>query len=170
LVPNTRSSDRTRFAVTPHLENVAMAAVIELRTGQALTEAPGVHDRPAPAGPGLRLIHGGRSAQARQMRRVFLVRRLAVVAGLILAAWFLAQLVGAALTPIDTAGAPVAEVAAVQQVRQGDTLWALAAAVDPDADPRDVVDQIISLNQGNPAISAGGQLIAGESLRLPVGS
>lgn len=147
-----------------------MAAVIELRTGQALSEAPGVHDRPAPAGPGLRLIHGGRSAQARQMRRVFLVRRLAVVVGLVVAVWFLAQVVGAAFTPIGRADAPVAEVAAVHQVRQGDTLWALAAAVDPEADPRDVVDQIINLNQGNPAISAGGQLLAGESLRLPVGS
>lgn len=147
-----------------------MAAVIELRTGRALDEAPGVHDRPEPAGPGLRLIHGGRSAQARQMRRVFLVRRIAVVVGLVLAVWFLAQLVGAAFTPIGTAGTPMSQVAAVHQVRQGDTLWALAAAVDPDADPRDVVDQIISLNQGNPAISAGGQLLAGESLRLPVGS
>lgn len=147
-----------------------MAAVIELRTGQALDEAPGVHDRPAPAGPGLRLIHGGRSVQARQMHRVFLMRRLAVVVGLLLAVWVLSQLVGAALMPVGAGTAPAPELAAVHQVRQGDTLWALASAIDPDADPRDVVDRIVDLNQGTAAITADGQLRAGESLRLPVGS
>jgi hypothetical protein len=145
-----------------------MAAVIQLRTGQAL-ESPGVHTVSGPARPGLQLIHGGRSAQARQMRRVFLVRRLAVLVGVVLAIWVLAQLIGAALMPVGAA-TPAPELAAVHQVRQGDTLWALAAAVDPDADPRDVVDQIVRLNQGSLAISGDGQLLAGEALRLPVGS
>jgi hypothetical protein len=145
-----------------------MAAVIELRTGQAL-ESPGMHPVSAPARPGLQLIHGGRSAQARQMRRVFLVRRLAVVLGAVLAIWLLGHVIGAALMPVGGAS-PAAELSAVHQVRQGDTLWALAAAVDPDADPRDVVDEIVRLNQGSPAISGDGQLLAGEALRLPVGS
>lgn len=41
-------------------------------------------------------------------------------------------------------------------VRPGQTLWAIAAAAEPSADPRDVIQEIISANSlGSPTISAG---------------
>ena len=45
-----------------------------------------------------------------------------------------------------------------------------AEAVAPESDPRDVVEQIIDMNRGGPAVTPAGQLRAGEELRLPVGS
>ena len=39
-------------------------------------------------------------------------------------------------------------------VRPGDTLWSIAATVDPDRDVREVVDELASLN-GGPVLQAG---------------
>ena len=47
-------------------------------------------------------------------------------------------------------------------VQPGDTLWAIATAHYPDADPRERVDAIEQLNG-----LAGPQIEAGEVLRLP---
>ena len=44
-------------------------------------------------------------------------------------------------------------------VQPGQTLWSIAAAAEPAADPRTVVQEIMSANAlGSPAISAGQQL------------
>jgi hypothetical protein len=44
-------------------------------------------------------------------------------------------------------------------VLSGDTLWGIAAIIDPGADPRDVVEQIMTLNGlTNAAVSPGQQL------------
>jgi len=44
-------------------------------------------------------------------------------------------------------------------VLSGDTLWGIARLVDPQADPRDVVAEIMTLNQlKNAALSPGQQL------------
>jgi hypothetical protein len=44
-------------------------------------------------------------------------------------------------------------------VLSGDTLWTIAELVDPQADPRDVVAQIMNLNQlQNAALKPGQQL------------
>ncbi|MGO3147319.1 MAG: hypothetical protein ACTIJ6_06545 [Leucobacter sp.] len=45
----------------------------------------------------------------------------------------------------------------------GDSLWTIAAALDPAADPRDVVDEIVRLNQ---MTESGVQ--AGEAFAVPV--
>lgn len=147
-----------------------MAAVIELRTGQALADERHVGSRTSVDGPRLRVIHGGRSPLARQMRRTFLVRRALVVVAAVLVVWLVAQVVGAAFAPTGSGAAPLASPGQTHLVQPGDTLWGLAAAVDPQADPRDVVDDIIELNRGGAAVSPGGQLRAGEELRLPVGA
>jgi hypothetical protein len=147
-----------------------MAAVIELRTGQALADEQLRSHRPAAPAPQLRVIHGGRSPVARQMRRTFLIRRLFVAVVAVLAVWMLAQVVGAAFAPLGSSTATPSPLGSVHVVEQGDTLWGLAAAVDPQADPRDVVDDIIDLNQGSAAVSADGGLRAGEELRLPAGA
>lgn len=48
---------------------------------------------------------------------------------------------------------------ATTTVLPGDTLWSIAALIAPEADPRDVVDSIMRLNQLNgAAISVGQQL------------
>ncbi len=147
-----------------------MAAVIELRTGQALADEQLRSPRPSAPAPQLRVIHGGRSPVARQMRRTFLLRRLFVAAVAVLVVWVLAQVVGAAVAPLGSSSVTPAPLGSVHVVEQGDTLWGLATAVDPQADPRDVVDDIIELNQGSAAVSSDGQLRAGEELRLPVGA
>jgi hypothetical protein len=162
-----------------------MAAVIELRTGTALDQ-PCVagSPRPTPTGepsgsgtrptgghpaPALRLVHGGRSAHARQLRRTYWVRRLAVVLLAVVVAWVGVQAVTHALMPIGAGAAPTVQPGAVHTVQPGDTLWALASAIDPQADPRDTVQRIVELNQGGPALSTDGALLAGEQLRLPAG-
>jgi len=44
-------------------------------------------------------------------------------------------------------------------VLSGDTLWGIASMIDPGADPRDVVEQIMSLNGlTNATVSPGQQL------------
>lgn len=47
-------------------------------------------------------------------------------------------------------------------VLSGDTLWTIAKSVNPHADPRDVVAQIMKLNQ-----LASGALQPGQELALP---
>jgi len=150
-----------------------MAAVIQLRTAPALDPRQG-HPIPGSIGPQLSLIHGGRSARARRLRRTFLLRRAVVLAIAVTVVWVLAQLLGAVFaTPAGSSGTPVGATApAVHQVRSGDTLWALATRVDPDADPRDVVDRIIALNEvGTPGAPLGPdlELRVGTQLRLPAG-
>ena len=150
-----------------------MAAVIELRTGRDLSDSafsPARHLAPAAAPTPLRVIHGGRSLAARRMRRTFLLRRLVVAVAAVLMVWVGVQVAGAALAPLPVAAAPAVELGAVHRVTPGDTLWALASSVDPQADPRDVVDQIVALNApGSPgsALDAELRLLAGRDLRLP---
>ncbi|KAA9087258.1 LysM peptidoglycan-binding domain-containing protein [Microbacterium radiodurans] len=67
---------------------------------------------------------------------------------------------GGALASGD-AGAPVGTFETVT-VMSGDSLWAIAEQVAPQADPRDVVDAIIRLN----ALGSG-QLDAGQTLAIP---
>jgi LysM repeat protein len=45
-------------------------------------------------------------------------------------------------------------------VLSGDTLWSIATLVNPEADPRDVVEEIIALNQLESAVLTPGQQIA----------
>jgi LysM repeat protein len=45
-------------------------------------------------------------------------------------------------------------------VLSGDTLWGIASLVAPDADPRDVIAEIMTLNQLNTAALTPGQQLA----------
>lgn len=67
---------------------------------------------------------------------------------------------GGALASAD-GGAPAGTFEHVT-VMPGDTLWSIAEATAPSADPRDVVDAIMRLN----ALPSG-SLVAGQSLALP---
>ncbi|MHB1138746.1 MAG: LysM peptidoglycan-binding domain-containing protein [Microthrixaceae bacterium] len=129
-----------------------MAAIIDFRTGTALTDPGDLQVPPASARrPQLRLVHGGRSAVGRQRRRVFVLRRALVVAALVVAAAVCVQLGGVVVqafsTPVSGAAGPVGASATRGYVVQpGDTLWAVAAQVAPGADPADVVDRLVELN------------------------
>lgn len=68
---------------------------------------------------------------------------------------------GSALASLDT-GAPAASFQTVT-VSSGDTLWSIAEEIAPQADPRDVVDALASLNAVDDAA-----LQAGQKLAVPV--
>jgi hypothetical protein len=60
----------------------------------------------------------------------------------------------------ETGGVPVSQVV----VQPGQTLWSIALQADPSADPRLVVQQIVSMNS-----LTGENVVAGQHLRVPQG-
>lgn len=87
-------------------------------------------------------------------------RRLALV-GALLVALALASVLVESLLGARGAGAvrPVSTVAVV--VQPGDTVWSIAASIDPGADPRPIVDAIVEAN-------GGASLVAGQRLEIAV--
>jgi hypothetical protein len=99
-------------------------------------------------------------------------RRLLVLVAVAVVAFGLQFLVGAALraaapavaapasahTAVPPSEAPVARGADLLVVQPGDTLWAIAAALQPGADLRPVVDELIERNGGSATVLAGQQL------------
>ncbi len=49
-------------------------------------------------------------------------------------------------------------------VQPGQTLWDIATRIDPKADPRDVIDQIVQLN----SLTDGGTIRVGQPLAIPL--
>ncbi len=148
-----------------------MAAIIDFRTGTALTDPGDLHvPPPAARRPQLRLVHGGRSAVGRQRRRVFLVRRALVLLALVVVAAAGAGL-GAVVLQAFTAPTPAAVAAESTRgyvVQPGDTLWSVAAQVAPGADPVQVVDRIIELNStSGAALRSDAPLLSGQRLVVP---
>src|SRR5215469_6871962 len=106
--------------------------------------APATHGRAASAP--VRLTRRGRIVVA-----AFLVAVLSVVV-------FLLTTLTSGRAQATNHGAPRAGYAGMHQVvvRPGQTLWSIAAAADPAADPRNVVQDIMSANAlGSPTIKAG---------------
>jgi len=138
----------------------------------ALPLQPTLRLQPAtvPPGPGrpprphLRVLDGGRAPAVRARRAAYRRRRVLVVVAIALLAGALHLLASAALARTAGGGAPSAAAgassAATYVVQPGDTLWAIAAAVEPDVDVRITVDRIAELNGGAP-------LLAGQQLLLP---
>jgi Tfp pilus assembly protein FimV len=99
----------------------------------------------------------------RAMERTYVRRRrtVAVVAAALVAV-VLSPLAASAVrrgeAPDPPAPRPVQVV-----VREGDTLWSIARAVRPDADPRATVEAIVSSN----GVDAGA-LVPGQSLAVPL--
>ena len=161
-----------------------MAAVIELSTARRIHSTTG----PTSTGPGsaaatarhlpvgsvpeatapprLRVIQGGRSERAVQLRRTYLRRRLLVVTVLVLlvlgAAHLLSAVGGALASP--AVPAPAAS-AATYDVAPGETLWSIAGQVLPGGDRRDAVDRLIEANPW--LLESGTVLRAGDVLRVP---
>jgi len=76
-----------------------------------------------------------------------------MVAGVMLLA-----LNGGGATATDTSGAELEQVT----VKAGQSLWSLAEDIAPDVDPRDVISDILSVNQLD-----SGSVQAGQRLMLP---
>ena len=139
-----------------------MAAVIEFRTGSAISEQPTIPHRPDR--PALSVIHGGRSPEVLRIRRAYLRRRLIALALVVAAVVLLGNAVGAIVAPAATSS----ERIVTHTVRPGDTLWSLAVSADPQADPRDVVDRIVELNSaGGASFSPDAPLRVGKVLTVP---
>lgn len=135
----------------------------------AFAPAPRVAHRPAPRAlssrpvtrPGARPVAGRRPVSPSTYRR-----RQALAAGGVavlsaVASIVLGALGGGSLTAPER---PLPVVAGqVYEVQPGDTFWAIARSLDPDGDPRILVDRLVADN-GGPV------LVVGEQIRLPTGS
>ncbi|MTE23163.1 LysM peptidoglycan-binding domain-containing protein [Microbacterium sp. ZXX196] len=112
----------------------------------------------APAAiPGRQRAARTRLRITRRGRRVL----AAVAAAPVVVAVAAAVLGGGAALGSGVAGAPAGTFETVT-VMSGDSLWSIAERVAPSADPRDVVDEIASLNG-----LAGAELEMGQRLALP---
>jgi len=99
--------------------------------------------------------------------RTVLTQRGRVVLGLLITATVLAllALVFAAFAPNASAATQsVDNGSQVLIVKPGQTLWQIAAEVDPSADPRETIDRILDLN----SLSNSAQIHAGQALVVPI--
>lgn len=97
-------------------------------------------------------------------------RRRAVAAGLVVSVLVMVRvalgLLGGEALPASERPAPGAgpgagpEVGIVHVVQPGDTFWSLATRIDPQADPRPLVDRLVAAH-GSPT------LVVGERILLP---
>jgi len=110
--------------------------------------------------PALVALDGGRSDAALRRRRMYRQRRIAVAVVAL-------ALVVATVVVVSPSGpstvSPTAAVAATHsgtyEVAAGDTLWSIAARLDPDADRRQVVALLADANGGSTAVWPGQHLV-----------
>jgi nucleoid-associated protein YgaU len=87
-------------------------------------------------------------------------RRRVVAVAVGLAALVMAAKAGAALGGSPLAAPERRPAVTHHTVQPGDSLWSIAARLDPEGDPRPVVDELSAARGGTP-------LVAGEVLTLP---
>ena len=118
---------------------------------------------PAISSSAARFVSVGAGPRAVKPRLRITPRGRAVVAGLIAVPFVLATILfslngGAATASLEGAASSFEYVT----VDAGESLWQLAEAIAPAADPRDVIVQIVQLNQLSSA-----EVYAGQELALP---
>jgi len=91
-----------------------------------------------------------------------LTRRGRLVITLLCAVLLLGAAVGVASSAF---GEPGRDAARQVVVEPGDTLWSVARAADPEADPRDTIAAVRELN----GLAADAALVPGQALLLPGG-
>lgn len=131
-----------------------MAAVIDIATADRLSGVQGWR-------PQLRLVHGGSGSVRSVAPRVYVIRRIVVLATAVVVVTMLAQVVAAAGRTV-AAAMDVAPDASgrVHVVAQGETAWELAERYAPSMDRRAAVDELLALN-------GHGVLRVGQALSLP---
>jgi LysM domain len=126
-----------------------MAAVMTIPrapSGPAVTTIRQVRSRPGDCLPG-RVVRSGRRPSVATFRR----RRVAA-AVLVVASLGMAGKAGAALGGFPLA-APERHPAATRYVVEpGDSLWSIAQRIEPDGDPRPVVDELSTARAGAPLV------------------
>ncbi len=104
------------------------------------------------------------AAREAQPVRLRLTRRGRVVftslAAIPLVLWALVAVLSAGGAAADAEGAGVGAGLAYVTVDAGASLWEIAVAVDPSADPRVVIDEIVRLNGLDDAVIEPGQRLA----------
>jgi LysM repeat protein len=68
---------------------------------------------------------------------------------------------GTSADAADSVGGPATASVVVQA---GDSLWAIAKSLQPNGDPRSMMQTLVELNSLN-----GGELVAGQQLIVPIG-
>ncbi|HUQ62716.1 MAG TPA: LysM peptidoglycan-binding domain-containing protein [Acidimicrobiales bacterium] len=111
----------------------------------------------------LAVVRTGR-VTARPSPRVYTRRRIVfavILTVLVLAAWFAMRELGsiAALPTPEVTSQPMTRISAPSYVAQpGDTYWTIARRLDPDGDPRPLVDRLVASNGGT-ALQAGDVIV-----------
>ena len=158
-VTTTSASRRTRRSTGP-TRHLSMVAAPQFRV-----------DLGTPGGPFSTqnvLRRGRRSLPAATCRRRR-VAALVVVTGLAFVAWLALGALGGVLTaPVRSTPPPAAGVggpnaadgAVVVEVAPGDTLWSIARRLQPEGDPRPLVDRLAASN-GGAVVRAGDRLVVG---------
>jgi LysM domain len=116
---------------------------------------PAIQD-PAPVGPQLRLVIGGRhprSLEPRLPAAVYRRRRLVALAVLFVLVAGLSALATAVLAPTVADGTasvdrPSGRRGAGYVVQPGDTVWSVARRIQPVGDVRPLVDSLVAANGG----------------------
>ena len=126
-------------------------------------QAPAVHAQDVHArGVQMQPVQAAQVQSGVVRTRLRLTRRGRVVftalAALPLVIWVLVLVLGsgAAAADVDSAGATFEYVT----VGQGDSLWAIAEAIDPSGDVREVIAEIVRLNGLDDAVVEPGQRLA----------
>lgn len=106
---------------------------------------------------------------ARQTRTVLTARGRRLVAGVllvcaVLGSYALSGLLSAVVAA--SSAEPVSNTSVLMVVEPGDTLWSIAAELDPTADPRALVSRIATMN----ALSTDAQLQVGQTIAIPSNS
>ena len=115
----------------------------------------------APMRPDEREVSATPPVRLRLTRRGRIV--FTTLAGLPLVVWALVAVLGSGGAAAD-AGDAASSTFEYVTVHQGESLWAIAESIAPEADPRVVVDEIIRLNGLDDAVLEPGQRLA-----LPLG-
>jgi hypothetical protein len=108
---------------------------------------------------------GGRAVKPPRLRLTRRGRIVLVGLPLVLLAALLLSLTGMLNSPAkaaDTSGGLSVTPTVSVTVQPGESLWAIAGAVDPGRDPRDVIADIVQLNDLD-----GGRVMPGQQLFVP---
>ncbi len=154
------------MSASTHVASTHAGSTHAASTHAALPAAPiadsrdsGKHAVPAKSGAASRPGKPPRLRLTRRGRIVLIGLPLVLLAALILS---LAGLLNSPAKAADNASGLTVTPAVSVTVQPGESLWAIAGKVDPDRDPRDVIADIVQLND-----LQAGRVMPGQQLFVP---